>query len=119
MSSSNPAGCRFEETATERFSQAASTSRSSPSAASAGTGKVQYRPRRSGRAQDSGDGFGDGVVGPVPAEQHAKVLQGEPGDVEAGFDGLLAEGFEQERFGAAGESAYDQVLPASDPFQGA
>lgn len=32
----------------------------------------------------------------MPARQDSKVLQGEPGDVESGFDGLLAEGFEEE-----------------------
>src|SRR5205823_7820329 len=38
MSSSKPAGCTFELTATERFSYAASTKRKNPSAASGLTG---------------------------------------------------------------------------------
>ena len=54
----------------------------------------------------------------MPAQQHTEVLQAEPGDVESGFDFLLTEGFEQERFPGAGWSAHDQVLPAPDPFQG-
>ena len=28
----------------------------------------------------------------MPADQHAELFEGEPGDVLAGFDGLLAEG---------------------------
>jgi hypothetical protein len=47
-------------------------------------------------AQDAGDGLGDGVVGAVGADEGAELFQGEPGDVLPGFDGGLAEGFEQE-----------------------
>ena len=36
-------------------------------------------------AQDPGDGFADGVIGAVAAEQDAEVFQGEPGDFEAGL----------------------------------
>jgi hypothetical protein len=36
-----------------------------------------------------GDGVGDGVVGAVPADQHAELLEGEPGDVLAGLPGAI------------------------------
>ena len=40
-------------------------------------------------AQDPADGFGDRIVGAVPADQHAELFEGEPGDVPAGLDGGL------------------------------
>ena len=39
--------------------------------------------------------------------------------LQPGVDGVLAEGFEQERLAGPGRAADDQVLPAVDPFQGA
>ncbi len=41
-------------------------------------------------SQDAGDGFGDGVVGAVSAQEDAEVFEGEPGNFEALFDGVLA-----------------------------
>jgi len=35
------------------------------------------------------------------------------------LDGVLAEGLEQERLAGPGRAAYDEVLSAVDPFQGA
>jgi hypothetical protein len=71
------------------------------------------------RAQDPGDGLGDGVVGAVPAQQDAEVFEGEPGDPQALLDGVLAERLEQEGLPGARGSADDQVLPAVYPLQGA
>jgi len=70
-------------------------------------------------AQDAADGLGDGVVGAVPADQHAELLEGEPGDVAAGLDGGLAESLEQEGLAGARRSADHQVLVPAEPFQGA
>jgi hypothetical protein len=39
--------------------------------------------------------------------------------VLAGFDGVLAKGFEEEGLAGPGRPADDQVLVAADPFQGA
>lgn len=69
--------------------------------------------------QDPGYGAGDAVVGAVGADQGAEIFEPEPCHTHTGFDGLLAEGFEEERFPGAGRSADDQVFPAGDPFQGA
>ena len=69
-------------------------------------------------SQDPGDGFADGVVGAVAAEQDAEVLQGEPGDVQAGLDGLLAEGFEQERLPGPGRARRPRGSPAGAPIPG-
>ena len=70
-------------------------------------------------AQDPGDGFRHGVVGAVPAQQVAEVFESEPGDAESLLDSQVAECFEEERFPGAGGSADHEVLPATDPFQGA
>jgi hypothetical protein len=54
----------------------------------------------------------------MAADRHAERFEGEPGDVHPGFDGLLADGFEEERLAGPGRrAADDQVLPAADPFQ--
>jgi len=53
-------------------------------------------------AQDAGDGLGDGVIGAVPAQQVSEVLQGEPRDPQALYDGVLAEGFQEERLPGPG-----------------
>jgi hypothetical protein len=69
--------------------------------------------------QDAGDGLGDRVVGAVPADQGAELLEGEPGDVLPGGDGCLAEGLEHECLACPRRAADDEVLVAADPFQGA
>lgn len=56
-------------------------------------------------AEDAGDGAGDGVVGAVRADEGAEVLEAEPGDFQALFDGVLAERFEEERLPGAGGPA--------------
>jgi len=53
----------------------------------------------------------------VPPDQDAELLEGEPGDLQALFDGLLTEGFEQERLARPRRPADHQVLPAADPLQ--
>jgi hypothetical protein len=53
----------------------------------------------------------------VPADQHAELFEGEPGDMLSCFDGGLAEGFEQERLAGARGAADDEVLVPADPFQ--
>jgi hypothetical protein len=70
-------------------------------------------------AQDPADGLGDRVVSAVTAHQHPEGFEGEPGDVAAGFDGGLAEGFEQEGLAGARGAADHQVLRPADSFQGA
>jgi hypothetical protein len=50
------------------------------------------------RAEDSGDGPGDAVIGAVCPDQDAEVLKPEPGRAHPRFDGLLAEGFEEGGF---------------------
>jgi hypothetical protein len=55
----------------------------------------------------------------MAAGRHAERFEGEPGDVHPAFDGLLADGFEEERLAGPGpgrRAADDQVLPAADPF---
>jgi hypothetical protein len=54
----------------------------------------------------------------VPAQQHAEVFEAEPGDPQALLDGVVAEGFEQERLPGPRRSADHEVLAATDPFQG-
>src|SRR5450755_492795 len=56
-------------------------------------------------AQDPADRLGEGVVGSVAADQHAKGLEGEPGDVLAVLDGGPAEGLEQEGLAGSGRPA--------------
>jgi len=70
-------------------------------------------------AQDPGDGFGDRVISAVPPDQDTEGFEGEPGDMFAGVDGGLAEGFEQECLAGARWPADHQVLRPPDPFQGA
>jgi hypothetical protein len=41
----------------------------------------------------------------------------EPGHVEPGFDGLVAESFEEERFAALTYDEWRRYLPAELPFQ--
>ena len=49
----------------------------------------------------------------MPADQAAEVFQGEPGDVQALFDGELPERFEEECLPGPGRPADDEVLSGS------
>ena len=69
-------------------------------------------------AHDLRDGFAEGIIGPVSADEHPDLLEGEPGHRHAGFDDLLPERFEEERFSGAGGPADHQVLAPLYPFQG-
>ncbi len=51
--------------------------------------------------------------------QRTELFEAKPRHVQPGFDGLLAEGLEQERLAGSRRPADHQVLPAVDPFQGA
>lgn len=68
-------------------------------------------------AEDSGDRTGDAVIDAVGPDQGSEVLEPEPRHAHPGFDGLLAEGFEEERFTGPGRPADDEVFPRGDPFQ--
>ena len=45
--------------------------------------------------QQQGDGLGDRVVDPVTAHEPAEGFEGEPGDLQAVVDGVVAEGLEE------------------------
>ncbi len=60
----------------------------------------------------------DTVVGTMAAQQHPEVFQGEPGDLQPGLDGLLAQRLEQERLPGPRWAAQHEVLAAVHPFQG-
>ena len=68
--------------------------------------------------QDPGDGFGDGVVGAVGADEDAEVFEGEPGDPAAGLDDGLAEGFEEERLPGPGRVRRRPGSPGGAPIPG-
>ena len=68
-------------------------------------------------AEYAGDDTVDGVVGAVRADQGAEVFEAEPRDSHAGFDDLLAEGFEEESLAGSAGPANDDVLLPADPFQ--
>ena len=52
-------------------------------------------------AQDAADGLGDGVISAVATYQRTELFEAKPRHVHPGFDGLLAEGFEQKRLAGA------------------
>ena len=96
MSSSNPAGCRFERERDGAFLVGGVDEAVEP------FGGVGGHRQQSDvvddddvGAHDPGDGFGDGVVGAVAVHERAELFEAEPGDFVAGVDALLGEGFEE------------------------
>lgn len=69
------------------------------------------------RADDLGEGPGDGVVRAVAADQGSQVLDGEPGDGQAGFDRGLSEGLGEVAFPRPRGSTDAKILAAADPLQ--
>lgn len=119
MSSSKPAGCRLLLIAMERFLVGGVDESVEPFSLRQrrrGGGRCRRPPRDQ---RGCGSWLGDAVVGAVASQEHAEPFEGEPGDVQSGFDGLLAERFEQERFAGAGGHTRPGSPRGPDPFQGA
>ena len=68
-------------------------------------------------ADQPADGFGDGVVGAVAANERGQGFQGVPGDGLALIDREMPERFDQVRLAGAAGPAQTQVLRSAEPFQ--
>src|SRR5579859_4991923 len=55
----------------------------------------------------------------MTAYQRPQFLEAEPGHLQTGLNGGLAERLQEERFSGAAGSTYNQIFMAADPLQGA
>ena len=119
MRASKPAGCRFEETAMERFFVGGvKEAIEALGCVSSDFEQPDVIDHDEVREEDTGDDAVHGVVGAVGADQGPEVLEPEPSDPHPALHDLLTEGLEKEGLPGTGRPANDDVPLPADPFQG-